>query len=190
MRKYLEDDLKDYIVAIVCCLRYLCPLKSQYNSVIIESARASKASLAVEHAEMKEDLSKKPEEKEENKTKSAIQRALEKKSEKKNEVKVGKNVMKSKKDKEEEFTAWLNEPLELTTDRRSQKRMQSLLAEFEEPRFNLTEDAWTLLVLSSLQLEAAFDSILEDIPLDVSELFGSAERELPLEITQRKDRTD
>lgn len=41
MRRYLESDLKDYIVSIVCCLRYLCPLKSQYQAVLITSAAAT-----------------------------------------------------------------------------------------------------------------------------------------------------
>lgn len=181
MRKYLENDLKDYIVAIVCCLRYLCPLKRQYNSVILESARIVKASeaaaaaAALEKEKEQDDSSSKTEGKEESKTKSAIQRALEKKSDGKNEVKVDKKDIASKKDKAKDLTAWLNEPLELTTDRRSQKRMQCLLAEFEEPRFNLTHDAWKLMLLSSLQLEAAFDSILDNIPLDVSDLFSGGE---------------
>jgi hypothetical protein len=57
----------------------------------------------------------------------------------------------------EERLKWLNEPLELNSDKRNFERKFACLSEFIDARFNLTDDSWNLLLLASLEIEKVFD---------------------------------
>ena len=162
LRKCIETELAEYIIGLVCSLRYLCPLKSQYHALVVAPAK---------EIERQNEIAQK----------GAAAAILKIKSEKKVEGKksvdndkgseLTLNSAARKTEKKKDLTAFLAEPLELDTDTRLQKRFHSCLSEFEGPRFGLSTSAWELMLISSLSLESTFAEILEDVPLDVSVLF-------------------